>query len=129
MLMGMVQQSSQDKPETAAFMRNLNFGVEENVVKVGFTVPAAELEKAVQSAVNARMKNAPVTVSATVTPIPPAAPPAARVARANSVAARPGDPVVTGPTIRSARIPANAEILVQSSPKDMGTVVIYAPAK
>jgi hypothetical protein len=29
-----------------------------------------------------------------------------------------------GPVTRSPRIPANGEILIQSSPKDMGTVVI-----
>jgi hypothetical protein len=41
----------------------------------------------------------------------------------------PPAPKLAGSAARSARIPANGEILIQSSPKDMGTVVIMGSKK
>jgi hypothetical protein len=118
-------------------------------------MPVDDVRKAVQSAMNSQMKR-PGPMTATRRQIAPhaaapqlqAAP--ERMAAAEAVPERvePVAPVpnrapladrspptaanadiVVQSSPRSAHIPANAEILVQSSPKDMGTVVILGSKK
>jgi hypothetical protein len=59
---GMAQMSAQKGPQTAnsmAFLEKLNLRVEGNVAKMSLTIPAAELEKAVQAAITQAMQQAP----------------------------------------------------------------------
>src|SRR5205085_935339 len=126
-------------------LKNLNLGVDQNVVRVGLTVPVDEVRKAVQSAMNSQMKK-PAPIAAARRPVDavptiqqspaphevvPALPieaVAAQPAPAPVAAAR-KPPQPPASAARSPRIPANAELLIQSSPKDMGTVVILGSKK
>lgn len=192
MLMGIAQKGAQEEPGLMSVLKNLNLGVDRNVVHLGFTVPVAEVEKAVQSAMNSQMKKSP-PMTAALKPAPglptiqsqpapmvvqeqqtqaqipdtqqpqtqpepaaqamvepatqpepetaaqslaqPGPEPATQVAaqpvaeRAPPAPLAPPAPKVAGTVIKSARIPANGEILIQSSPKDMGTVVIIGSQK
>jgi hypothetical protein len=132
MLMGTLQKNSKDQPSVMAALKNVSFGLDGNVVHLGFSVPAAEVERAMRDAMNPKTKTVgPLTASRQpvqdVTPVIQQAqrPQVAPVAQA--LATQPAPPA--GPVIRSTRIPANGEILVQSSPKDMGTVVILGSKK
>jgi hypothetical protein len=162
MLMGVAQKGSKEDPGLMAALQNLNFGVDRNLVHFGFTVPVAEVEKAVESAMNSqRKKSEPLTAFRRPAPAMPTIqsqpahvlvqeqqpqieepqaqpePAAARpepapqpvAERVEPVPPVPQAPKVAGPVTRSARIPANGEILIQSSPRDMGTVVILGSTK
>jgi hypothetical protein len=110
MLIGMIQQNAKGNPEAMAALKKLNFGVEDNVVHLAITVPAAEVEKAVREAVAKRM-----TPGRSIT--------ADRQAGVAAAAA------AQRPAANTPRIPANADIMIQSSPKDMGNVVIFGSKK
>ena len=59
---GMAQMSAQKDPKSAnsmAFLQKLNLTAEGNVAKMSLTIPAAELEKAVQGAIAQAMQKAP----------------------------------------------------------------------
>jgi hypothetical protein len=154
MMLGMAQQSAKDEPALASALKNLNFGVDQNVVHLGVTVSVADVEKVVQTAMNSQMKKAAGPMTATkqepriqmhapeltiqkaeadAQPQPDAPAVAERIDPAPAVAIaavpQPPAPKLAGSAARSARIPANGEILIQSSPKDMGTVVIMGSKK
>jgi hypothetical protein len=134
MLMGTLQKKSQDQPSVMAALKNVSFGLDGTVVHLGFSVPAAEVERAMRDAMNPKTKTAgPLTASrqpvGDLTPVIQQAQRPQAVPMAQAMAAQPATPAVSGSVIRSARIPANGEILVQSSPKDMGTVVILGSKK
>jgi hypothetical protein len=167
MVMAMAMQGAQDDPGTVAALKNVNFGVERNVVHIGLTMPAAELEKTVQAAMQKQFaKGGPMTAArrpapasamptiqqssaphetvqqtavteeeesdaaqqATVAAEPVPAQPASAAAAEPPVPAAAAKPAPTG-VAKSPRIPANAEIMIQSSPRDMGTVVIIGSKK
>jgi hypothetical protein len=186
-LLGMMQKNAKEDPGIMAALQNLNFGVDQNRVHMGFTVPGDEVEKALAKAFTPQSKKTgpmtaarrpvpdmpappgepapttaastqavepapaaePTTVAAsepaTVTPAAepatasgpapaePSAPPAVQAAAVPAPApapeARPMVPKAPGPVTRSSRIPANGDLLIQSSPKDMGTVVIIGSKK
>ncbi len=142
MLIGMAQEGVKDQPAAMAALHNLKFGVEENTVHLGFTVPMADVQKAVQDAMNGQMQK-PAVLTASRRPRAQEQP---AVTEAGPLVT---EPAVSGETVpsvtqqatavppprapapvrvvsaaKSPKIPANAQILVQSSPKDMGTVVI-----
>lgn len=77
--------------------------------------PIAEAAPAPAPEIGPVAEAAPTPAPATPVPVPPQPAPVVRK--------------VQGPVTRSARIPANGEILIQSSPKDMGTVVILGSKK
>ena len=204
MLLGVLQKSSNEEPGIMAALQNLNFGVDQNRVHIGFTVPGAEIEKAIAKAFAPKPKSGPMTaarrpVAELAEPAPPvtqaepapataAEKPLAESPKAGTAVAQtavgetpvaetpltetpvqetpvaeapvpetpvqkaevsqpeppqaapaapvqavpvhtPPAPRPAGPIKRSARIPANGEILIQSSPKDMGTVVILGSRK
>jgi hypothetical protein len=134
MLMGTLQKNSQDQPSVMAALKNVSFGLDGNVVHLGFSVPAAEVERAMRDAMNPKTKTAgPLTASRQpvrdMTPVIQQAQRPQVVPMAQAQAVQPAGPAASGPVIRSTRIPANGEILVQSSPKDMGTVVILGSKK
>jgi hypothetical protein len=152
MMLGMAQQSAKDEPALASALKNLNFGVDQNVVHLGVTVSVADVEKVVQTAMNSQMKKAAGPMTATkqepriqmhapeltiqkaeVQPQPDVPAVAERTDPApvapSAPVPPPPAPKLTGSAARSARIPANGEILIQSSPKDMGTVVIMGSKK
>ena len=152
LMLGMAQQAAKDEPGFVSALKNLNFGVDQNVVHLGVTMPLKDVEKAVQTAMNSQMKKMAGPMTATKQepriqmhapklairkeeprPLAEAQPVAERTDPAPAAAiapvAPPPAPKVTGSTARSARIPANGEILIQSSPKDMGTVVIMGSKK
>ena len=168
-LLGMLQKNAKEEPGIMAALQNLNIGVDKNVVQIGFSVPAPEVEKVVAKAFSAQPKKGPLTAAvvppapvpeaAPVTPVSvpsePAAEPAPQAAEPVTAAvaeivepleatarlqtaAVPAVPPVAmvppparpaGPIRRSPRIPSNGDILIQSSPKDMGTVVIMGSKK
>jgi hypothetical protein len=170
MMMGMAQTSAKNEPGLMSALKNLNVGVERNLVHLGFTLPMGEAEQAVASALNSQpKKSAPMTAARRPAPAlptiqaepapmvvheqqpeqqpeqswqaeaqlqePPQLPtePAPAVQpvgeKTELVLPAPPAPKVAGTVIKSARIPPNGEILIQSSPKDMGTVVIVGSGK
>jgi hypothetical protein len=143
MLLGMAQKKLQEQPGGAEALKSLDFGVEGRTLHLGFTVPQAEVQKAIQSAWDAHRKP-PVTVAAKHAAAPmremveaPELPPTvagslAPLAPAVSPGAQPAAaPVVRRPPAPAParRLPANTEIMIQSSPKDMGTVIIVGGKK
>ena len=192
-LLGVAQKSAKEEPGIMAVLQNLNFGVDHNIVHMGFSVPGPELEKVVAKAFTVQPKKGPLTATRMPAPEPPAPavqPPAVAVEPPSAVeppapavepsapavetpaaAVEPAAPAVespaptavpeppaaasalappvqkaelaagaaatqvvrpprpAGPVRRSPRIPTNGEILIQSSPKDMGTVVIIGSKK
>jgi hypothetical protein len=220
MLLGMMQKNAKEDPGIMAALQNLNFGVDQNRVHIGFTMPGDEVEKALAKAFTPESKKTgpmtaarrplpavpappaesapsapeptatvatpepaaaepapsaptaepavaaatpavkpspaaePTTVAATEpaavstagepapeatasapAPAEPSAPPAVQAAAVPAPAPVPAPaapPMVRkapGPVTRSPRIPANGDLLIQSSPKDMGTVVIIGSKK
>jgi hypothetical protein len=135
MMMGAMQKSGSDQPALISALKNVNFGLDDNVVHLGFSIPAVEVERAMRDAMTPQEKRTgPVTAANMPAPAMEQAPTVQQVAAARQPGA-PGAPAVPatraagGQVIRSARIPANGEILIQSSPKDMGTVVILGSRK
>jgi hypothetical protein len=135
MMMAMAQQSAKDQPDMMNALKNVKLDVEENVVRVGMSVPVSEVEKAVRSAMDSQMKKSgPVTAARRPESEMPtiqqatAAIEAVPQAQAPEPAA-PAPKSVPASAARSPRIPSNGEILIQSSPKDMGTVVILGSKK
>jgi hypothetical protein len=148
-LMAMAQQGAKDEASRSA-LKKVKLGVEDNVVHIGLSVPVDEVQKAVQSAMNSQMKTmtasrrrpapelpaiqqapapqqAAPPLAVTEAPPVPAPQPASHgetAAAATVSASKPAAPIVRNP-----RIPPNAEIMIQSSPKDMGTVVILGSKK
>ncbi len=95
---GMAQASAQKDPKTAqslGFLDKLELRTQGNVALVRLTVPGAEINKMMQQAVSAAMRQA--------SPSKPAAAPAK---------SKPAPP------------PSGGGITIQSSPRDMGTVVV-----
>ena len=100
LFIGMAQMSAQKDPKAAnsmAFLQKLNLRAEGNVAKMSLTIPAAALEKAVQAAIAQALQPAK-----TATPPSGAAP-----ARQAPAVAPPG-----------------GGLIINSSPRDMGTLVI-----
>jgi hypothetical protein len=96
---GMAQMSAQKNPQAAnamALLQKLNLRAEGNVAKMSLTIPAAELEKAVQAAIAQARRQATTFAPSGVAP------------------ARQAPPVV----------PPAGGLIINSSPSDMGTVVI-----
>ena len=124
MIMAMAQQGAKDDASVAA-LKHVNFGIDQNVVHVGLNMPVDEVEKAVVSAMKLRMNPGPTTAAAA--PLP-AEPPVIQQAPERHQSVPVAKPAA-GAVARSPRIPANAEIMIQSSPKDMGTVVILGSKK
>jgi hypothetical protein len=88
---GMAQMSAQKDPKAAnsmAFLQKLNLRAEGNVAKMSLTIPAAEMERAVQAAISQALQQA-----ATVKQGPAVAPP-------------------------------GGGLIINSSPRDMGTVIV-----
>jgi hypothetical protein len=82
---GMAQMSAQKDPKAAnsmAFLQKLDLRAEGNVAKMSLTIPAAELEKAVQTAIAQTLQQAPAVA------------------------------------------PPGGGLIINSSPRDMGTLVI-----
>ena len=151
MMMGMAQQKAKGEPSLMSALKNVNFGVDENVVRLGFSVPVSDVEKAVQSAMNMQSKKpaGPLTAAqqepqiqvqsgeltfqkteAQPLPVTQAVADRAEPAPVAALAPTPAPaPKPSASAARSARIPANGEILIQSSPRDMGTVVIMGSKK
>lgn len=156
MMMAMAQQSAKDQPAVMSALKNVKLGVEQNVVHVAMTVPVDEVQKAVRSAMDSQTKkSAPMTaarrlqaelptIQQSPTPlqaVPQPDKPAEAVAQVASAeplapppAPEPAAPVAPAsktvvPIAKSTKIPSNGEILIQSSPKDMGTVVILGSKK
>jgi hypothetical protein len=144
MMMAMAQQSAKDQPAAMAALKNVNLGVDNNVVRIGVSVPVDEVEKAVRSAMNSQMKKSGPMVAArgpaaepTIqqAPTPHEVEPVQAAAGEAEAAPQPGEPAVaprpktSAPVARSPRIPSNGDIMIQSSPKDMGTVVILGSKK
>ena len=109
LLLALAQQSAKSDPSAAAALKNMDFAVDEKVVRLGIKVPAEELQKQIQQALDS-----------------------GQIAGA-AFAAQSG---VQGPAVRRAatpdrgpRVPPDADVMIQSSPKDMGTVVIVGPRK
>jgi hypothetical protein len=109
LLQALAQQSAKNDPSAAAALKNIEFAVDDKVVRLSIRVPAEEVQKQIQQALDSR-----------------------RMAGA-AFAAQSG---VQGPTVRRAatpdqgsRVPPNADVMIQSSPKDMGTVVIVGPKR
>jgi hypothetical protein len=140
MLLGMAQKTLKEQPGAAEALKSLDFGVEGRTLHLGFTVPQPEVQKAVQSAWDAQRKS-PVTVAAKHgAPIremveAPELPPAVTGSLAPLIpAVSPGAPSPAAPVVRrlpapARRLPPNTEIMIQSSPKDMGTVIIVGGKK
>ena len=156
MLLAMANESAKDQPAAMAALHNLKFGVDNNVVHFGVTVPMADVQKAVQEALNGQ-KGKPVltalrrtraqeqptvtgsgpiltepAASAPEAPSPEVSTEAGPTVTQEAAAAPPApEPPAAAPApvrvvsaAKSPKIPTNGQILVQSSPKDMGTVVI-----
>ena len=101
MLMAFAQQGAAGKdPATADALKRIEFGVQGRVLRVGITVPAEEMKKQME------------------------------MVRAQA-AASPASAPTSAPTPRATarRAPASTDIVIQSSPKDMGNVVITVPKK
>jgi hypothetical protein len=153
MMMAMAQQGAKDQPAVMNALKNVKLGVEQNVVHVGMTVPVEELEKAVRSAMDTSKKSGSMTaarrpeavmptIQQTATPVEavpaqaeaqpepqPQAGETAAPAEVSASAPAPAPKAVPASAARSPRIPSDGEILIQSSPKDMGTVVILGSKK
>ena len=96
---GMAQMSAQKDPKSAntmAFLQKLNLRAEGNVAKMSLTIPAAEMEKAVQAAMAQAMQQAMIAAPSSAAPV-----------RQTPAAAPPGGGLV-----------------ITSSPRDMGTVIV-----
>lgn len=94
---GMAQASAQKDPKSAqslAFLDKLQLSTQGNVALVRLTVPGAELNKMIQGAVSAALRQA-----------------------------SPAKPAAAPPKAKPAAPPAGG-ITIQSSPRDMGTVVV-----
>ena len=142
MLLAMAQQSAKDQPSAMAALKNMNFSVDGNSVRLAFTMPFAEVQKAVQDAMNTQMNkgNVGVQQAAVAAPVitqaevrPAVSEPVIQEASAAPLAAAPVAVTAparpAGPVAKSPRIPPNGQLLIQSSPKDMGTVVIMGSKK
>ena len=134
MMMGVMQKSGSDQPALMSALKNVNFGLEENVVHLGFSVPAVEVERAMRDAMTPQEKRTEPIIAAnmpepTIQQAPMVQMAAVLQSTAPAPPVAPAAPAAKGLVIRSARIPANGEILIQSSPKDMGTVVILGSRK
>ena len=149
MILGMAQKKLQDQPAAAEALKSLDFGVDGRSVHLAFTVPQAEVQKAIQSAWDARKPTVTVAakqaapapqaeqvIAAAPTVLQPVEASAARDVVEPKPAQPPADVAPPAPAAPRAgapvsvrRLPANTEILIQSSPKDMGTVVIVGGKK
>jgi hypothetical protein len=124
MLLAMVEKNIKDQPAAMEALKSLDFGVEGRTLKIGFTVPQAEVQKAMQAAWNTRAKPAVKVAARPAQPaVQPVVQPAVQPVRQPPEARRPAPP----PPVR--QLPPNIEIMIQSSPKDMGTVVIVGGKK
>ena len=104
LLLAMAQQGQANNPSAAAALKNLQLAVDDKVIRIGIQVPADEVQKQMQQALTSWQ-----TAGA-------------------GAAAQPGQRPPARPAERS-RVPPNAAVMIQSSPKDMGTVVITSPKK
>src|SRR5579862_8202984 len=63
MVLAMAKEGAKDQPAAMAALHNLTFGVDENVVHLGVTVPMADVQKAVQEAMNSQMQKPVLSAS------------------------------------------------------------------
>jgi len=96
---GLAQMSAQKDPKAAAslaFLQKLELTSQGNVMRLSLAIPEAELEKAIQQGIAS--------------------------AKRQAAAAKKGAAPV--PRYKVSPAPSSGDIVIQSSPKDMGTVVI-----